>query len=115
MNSTQPNGELMMMKLPNTTLAFVKGNPNIAGIIGTILVKRQELVDIIKEADNVLADPKAFENMIESGSIEDLSLFLSEVRKAIENNEVAFKKGMTNEEIEEVTTQAAVSTEVILN
>ena len=114
MNSGNPIGEMMMLKLPTTTLKFVENNTNIAKMIGTLLVKRQEIVEILQEADAVLADSSVWEQIVENGSKEQLEEFLSEIRKAINRGDIVFKRGLTNDEIEEITNQAAVNTEVIV-
>jgi hypothetical protein len=110
--SETPNGEMMMVKLPTTTLQFIQRNSNIAKMIGIILVKRQEIVEVLKEADAILADPNAWELAIEDGSKEELEVFLSEIRKAIIEGDIVFKGGLSDEEIEEITNQSAVNTEI---
>lgn len=112
MSNTKSTSEMMMLKLPTTTLNFVENNPKIAKMIGTIIVKRQEIVEVLKEADAILADPDAWETLIEDGSKEELELFLEEIRNAIGEDKIIFKKGLNEEEIQELMDQARVNTEV---
>lgn len=112
MSNIQPQAEVMMISLPDTVLGFLEGNPNIAKLVGTILIKRQELVNVIKEADNVLQDVDAFESMIESGSKEDLKNFLSEVGIALSNGNAGLATGLTEEQVEYIRENSKVNTEV---
>jgi len=112
MSNTKSTGEMMMIKLPTTTLNFVENNPNIAKTIGTIIVKRQEIVEILKEVNAILADPNAWETMIENGSKEELELFLEEIRNAIGDDKIIYKRDLNEEEVQELMDQARVTTEV---
>lgn len=110
--SNNEKREVLMVKLPDTVLEFINGNPTIAKIIGTIVVKRQEILEVVKEADVILADHKNFTELLEQGSEADLENFLYELREALNTGDSKLFSNITTEQAQQLIESSVLHTEV---
>lgn len=83
MNNQPEIDGLTAIRLPQETLKFIQNNPKVAEVTGMALSQILDMKSNYEEAVAMWKNPDTFEGLIESGTKEELAVFLNAVHQAV--------------------------------